>query len=108
MLSPRLRFVAALWIAAAAPEKSGAETAVSFKKEIAPLLQRRCVACHGEDSAKGGYRLDTFARLATPGDSDLPALTPRTPDKSELYVLLLEADSQDRMPQKADALPAAE
>ena len=37
-----------------------AEPPVSFRQEIAPLLQRRCAACHSEESAKGGYRLDSL------------------------------------------------
>lgn len=81
---------------------------MSFRKQIAPLLQRRCAACHGEDSAKGGYRLDTFQRMSRAGDSDLAPLTSGKPDDSELYQLLIEKDANDRMPQKADALPANE
>jgi WD40 repeat protein len=88
--------------------RARAEAPVSFRKDIAPLLQRRCAACHGEDSAKGGYRLDTFKRLSKPGDSDLaPVVAGKTKD-SELYQLLTEKDANDRMPQKADALPAHE
>jgi WD40 repeat protein len=81
---------------------------VSFRKDIAPLLQRRCAACHGEESAKGGYRLDTFRRLSKAGDSELtPIVAGKTKD-SELFQLLIEKDANDRMPQKADALPAHE
>jgi WD40 repeat protein len=85
-----------------------AEAPVSFRQDIAPLLQRRCAACHGEDSAKGGYRLDTFQRLSKAGDSDLTPLAPGKTKDSELYQLLIEKDANDRMPQKAEALPAAE
>lgn len=81
---------------------------VSFKTEIAPLLHRRCAACHGEESAKGGYRLDSFARLKKSGDSELPPLVLGKSGESELYSLLVEPDANDRMPQKADALPAEE
>ena len=85
-----------------------AEGAVSFRAEVAPLLHRRCAACHNEDSAKGRYRLDTFARLLKPGESDLPPIVSRKPDESEVYLRLVETSAHDRMPQKADALPAAE
>lgn len=81
---------------------------VSFRREIAPLLHRRCETCHGEESAKGRYRLDTFAALKKPGESDLPALVPGKPAESELYRLLTETDPHDRMPQKAEPLPATE
>jgi Planctomycete cytochrome C/WD domain, G-beta repeat len=79
-----------------------------FSTDIAPLLQRRCAGCHGEENAKGHYRLDTFARLTKTGDSDLPPLVAGKPRESELYRLLIESDATERMPQKADPLPAAE
>lgn len=81
---------------------------VSFRKEVAPLLQRRCAACHCEDSTKGGYRLDTFARLREPGDSGDAAVVAGRAKDSALFKLLVAKDAEDRMPQKADALPAEE
>src|SRR5262249_23474387 len=32
---------------------------VDFEKQIAPLLEKRCVQCHGADKQKSGFRLDT-------------------------------------------------
>lgn len=90
---------------------SGAEAdarPVSFRTDVAPLLRRRCAACHCEESAKGGYRLDTFALLQKPGDGgDAPVIAGRAKD-SAIFKLLLAKDADDRMPQKADALPAGE
>ena len=107
-MRPRFAFPTLLALALTANARAGDAKPVSFRSEIAPLLQRRCAACHNEDSAKGGYRLDAFARLTHAGDSDLAPLTAGKPSDSELYRLLVEADANDRMPQKADALPAAE
>ncbi len=95
-----LAFALAPLLADAAP--------VSFKSEIAPLLNRRCAACHNEETAKGRYRLDSFARLQKTGESDAPPLVAGKPAESELYRLLIEPDPHDRMPQKADALPPEE
>jgi WD40 repeat protein len=81
---------------------------VSFRKDIAPLLQRRCSACHGEESAKGGYRVDSFRRMSKAGDSDLSPVVAGKTKESELYQRLVETDANDRMPQKAEALPASE
>jgi WD40 repeat protein/mono/diheme cytochrome c family protein len=100
-----LRLLASLALVTSA---SAETTPVSFRKDIAPLLQRRCVACHGEESAKGGYRLDSFKHLGKAGESDLPPLVASQAEKSELYRLLIEPEANDRMPQKADALPAPE
>ena len=46
-----------------------AEEVVSFQRDIAPIFQQRCMACHNEEKTKGGYRVDTFEWLAKPGDS---------------------------------------
>jgi mono/diheme cytochrome c family protein len=85
-----------------------AEKAVSYQREIAPILHRRCAVCHGEETAKGRYRLDTFAQMRKAGDSDAAPLVAGKPVESELYGRLVETDPHDRMPQKADALPATE
>src|SRR5678816_2754136 len=81
---------------------------VSFRAEIAPLLQRRCGVCHDAEQAKGRYRLDTYERLLKPGESDLAPIVAGKPGESELYSLLLEHSPEDRMPQKADPLPERE
>ena len=33
---------------------------VSFRKDLAPILQENCLACHGPKKAEGGYRVDSF------------------------------------------------
>jgi len=99
-----LVFLAAAPWCAAAP---GAQP-VSFRTEIAPLLQRRCASCHGEESAKGGYRLDSFEQLQKTGDSGAPPFVSGKAAESELFKLLIEEEPDARMPQKADALPAGE
>src|SRR4051812_6895941 len=93
---------------ALAVSSSQAAAATSFRNEVAPLLQRRCGTCHDAEQAKGRYRMDTFERLMKPGESDLAPVTPGKPKESELYNLLLEHSPEDRMPQKADALPEQE
>jgi mono/diheme cytochrome c family protein len=81
---------------------------VSFRDDIAPILQQRCVACHGEEKAKGGYRLDSFDVLAKPGDSGEAPFSAGDPAKSTLHSLLIAEDKDERMPQKSDALPSDE
>jgi WD40 repeat protein len=81
---------------------------VSFRAEVAPLLQRRCALCHDAEQAKGRYRLDTYERLLKPGESDLAPVVAGKPGESEFYSLLMEHSPEDRMPQKADPLPERE
>jgi len=82
-----------------------ADDAVSFKRDVAPILIQQCQTCHGPDKVKGRYRVDTFERLGTAGSSGEPAVTAGSPEKSQLYSLLVAHDEDDRMPQKADPLP---
>jgi WD40 repeat protein len=99
-----LLLLAGVWNAgfAAAPGE------VSFTRDIAPILARKCVACHGPEKAKGNYQLHHFETMLKPGASQLAAVTPGQPAKSELFRLLVTSDAEDRMPQKDDPLPKAQ
>jgi WD40 repeat protein len=79
---------------------------ISFSQQVAPILLKQCQSCHGPSKSKGGYRLDTFEKLTTPGRGKKPPITPGKLDKSELYQLLTTADTDDRMPKDGDPLPA--
>jgi len=90
------------------PASAAAEKAVSFRAEIAPILQAKCVTCHNAEKAKGGYRLHTFTELLKPGESKEPPIVPGQLKASKLHALLITSDADDRMPQKDDPLPAAQ
>jgi WD40 repeat protein len=96
-----------LCIFGSAPKTRAAATqpSVSFGNNVAPILAKNCVACHGPDKSKGKYRLDTFQRLMKPGSSGEAPITPGKPSASELYRLVSSHDEDERMPQKADPLP---
>lgn len=81
---------------------------VSFRAQIAPIFLEQCQTCHGAAEQKGGYRLDTFDFLSRNEDPSDPVLVPGIPDKSRLYMSLVAAEADERMPQKAPPLPAAQ
>lgn len=81
---------------------------VSFVRQIVPILADQCLECHRAEKAKGGYRLDTVEQLLRPGDSGEAPLVAGKPDEGELMRLILTHDEDDRMPKKADPLPAAQ
>jgi WD40 repeat protein len=81
---------------------------VSFRKDIAPLLQQKCVTCHSPEKTKGGYQLHTFAALMKPGESKEAPVVTGEPARSHLYQLITSRDPDDRMPQKDDPLPSAQ
>ena len=78
----------------------------SFKKEIAPILVRSCVACHGEKTALGGWRAHTVKALFAAGKSGKIPVVPGKPEKSELYRRVTSHDPSLRMPSGDDPLPA--
>jgi hypothetical protein len=86
----------------------GTAAEISFTRHIAPVLVEQCVECHRAGKVKGSYRLDTWQSLQKPGESEAPPLMPGKPEQSELYRLLVTHDEDDRMPKKADPLPASD
>jgi len=82
--------------------------AVSFRRDVAPILVKQCQGCHGPEKSKGGFRLDSFYRLTKAGESKTAPLVAGQPGNSNLFRLITAADEDDRMPQKADPLPPAQ
>lgn len=67
---------------------------ISFEKEVLPILTRYCVMCHLPDAAQGGLVLypDAWSRLVGVPSVQSPLLLvdPGFPDKSYLYIKLVE------------------
>lgn len=102
---PTILLVLVWGVAAAGIVSTRAAEEVSFRNDIAPVLQSKCVTCHGPDKQKGGFRLDSFEWLQKAGDSGDAPVVAGEPAKSLLIKLITTNDSDDRMPQKADPLP---
>jgi mono/diheme cytochrome c family protein len=81
---------------------------VSFRRDIAPILQENCVACHGAKEAAGSYRLDTFAELSQAGESGTAPLKQADGHTIELLRRLTTADESERMPADSDPLTTAQ
>lgn len=78
-----------------------------FDREIRPLLQDRCVECHGEKKQKGELRLDAKP-FAFKGGHDGPAIVAGKLDKSPLFQRIISSDEDERMPPKGDPLTASQ
>lgn len=78
---------------------------ISFKKDIAPILQDNCFACHGPKKAEGGYRVDNFEKLTAPGDSGSHGFEAKNLDGSESFRRIVSTDPDERMPKDGDPLP---
>lgn len=76
----------------------------AFASKIRPILQRKCVNCHGEEKQKGDLRLDSpdWIRQGVRGKGVVLA---GKPDQSSLYTLIIKPQGdEDRMPPKGDGV----
>ena len=108
--SGRIYLLVALFLPwpAVRAQELGPAVSVSFSKDVAPILAKKCVACHGPEKSKGHFRLDSFDLLMKAGESKSAPIVAGQPGQSELCRRLRAPDEDDRMPQKDDPLPAAQ
>lgn len=88
--------------------RAAAEPSVSFRREIAPILLRRCESCHGEKKARGKFRLDSYARAVERAADGTAGVVARNLAASKIYERIIAVDADERMPAEADALPGSE
>ncbi|MFZ4766660.1 MAG: DUF1553 domain-containing protein [Roseimicrobium sp.] len=81
--------------------------AIEFDREIRPLLQERCIECHGEKKQKGELRLDAKVH-AFKGGHDGSAIVAGKADASPLFQRITSTDDAERMPPKGEPLSAAQ
>ncbi len=60
-----------------------AEVLKQFEQHVRPLLERRCLKCHGDKKQEGGLRLDSWGAVLAGGESG-PAIVSGEPDESVL------------------------
>ena len=99
LLFPQTRSIALL-VCSILVAGTKSQSAVSFNKDIRPILSENCFSCHGPDTAKikGGLRLDSHKAATTPGKSGALALVPGSPEKSELLKRISSQDEEEVMP----------
>ncbi len=73
-----------------------------FTKVIQPLIQAKCIACHGQEGqkVKGGLDLSTLESALIGGDSGSSVLVPGMPEDSLLYQSITWHDEDLQMPPK--------
>jgi len=98
-----LSLLVGLWRAHAADAPS---SPVDFRRDIEPVLVKRCSECHGPDQQKSGLRLDSRAAALRGGKSGKPGLVPGHSTDSTLFQRVVTEDADDRMPPKGAPLTA--
>ncbi|MEM9644947.1 MAG: DUF1549 domain-containing protein, partial [Planctomycetota bacterium] len=89
-------------------EESPVADEIDFARDIEPILEERCLYCHGEDEQESSLRLDQRVSLLRGGDSGLPAIVPGKPENSYLIEVINHVDPDMAMPPDDDKLPDEE
>jgi mono/diheme cytochrome c family protein len=91
--------------AAAAADAAGP---VEFTRDIKPLLERSCVACHSGPRAKGGFQMSDRDSLLKGGNRGEPVIVPGEPGNSPLLRLVQNQVEDLEMPPlaKREKFPA--
>ncbi|HEY4262813.1 MAG TPA: DUF1549 domain-containing protein, partial [Schlesneria sp.] len=101
----RVLAFASLLLSAAIP--CFGQDSIDYVRQIKPVLQARCYACHGVLNQEAGLRLDTVALAIKGGDSGT-AIKLDAPDASLLLQRISATDDATRMPPEGEPLKPAE
>jgi mono/diheme cytochrome c family protein len=77
---------------------------VDFSRDIRPIFNQNCTACHGGVRQKNGVSFIYRAEALGKGKSGRPIIVAGDPDASELMVRVTSKDPETRMPYRAPPL----
>ncbi len=95
-------FVACLALAACTPDK------VDFSADVKPILNKRCISCHGGVKKNGGFSVLFRHEAIDTTESGKPSIVPGHPELSEVVKRITSRDPEYRMPYKEEALTQKE
>ncbi len=104
---PKLRLFGAFLVAAIC---AGCESDsdITFNRDIRPILNERCVSCHGGIKRQADLNLLWREDAIRPAESSKAAIVPHKPAESELIRRVSLGAPDDRMPQDDHPLDADE
>lgn len=73
---------------------------IDYNTEIKPLLNKKCITCHGGVKRQGGFSLLFRTDALAVNKSGMPAIIPGDPSHSEMIRRLTLKDPEERMPYK--------
>jgi hypothetical protein len=84
------------------------DTPVDYNADIKPLLNKKCITCHGGVKKQGGFSLLFQEEALAPAKSGKKAIVPYHPEESEMIRRLTLSDPEERMPYQHEALTPTE
>lgn len=81
---------------------------VDYNTQVKPLINKKCISCHGGVKKKGGFSLLFRSEALANTESGKPAIIPGDPAGSEMIRRLTLKDPEERMPYKEHPLSEQE
>lgn len=81
---------------------------VDYNAEIKPIINQKCISCHGGVKKKGGFSLLFRDEALSPTASGKPAIIPGDAKNSDMIKRLYHKDPEERMPYKEAPLSKQE
>src|SRR5262245_15260114 len=81
---------------------------VDFNRDIKPIFNKSCVACHGGVKQASGLSFSLREKATAPARSGDIAIVPGDPAKSELIRRITSKDETERMPPPEKGPPLSE
>ncbi|MSO21793.1 MAG: DUF1553 domain-containing protein [Acidobacteria bacterium] len=82
---------------------AGADSRVDFKRDIQPIFEKNCIACHTSQAPQGGLIMESLDSLFKGGKKEGPSVIAGNSRKSPL-VRSLRGETEPRMPMGSDPL----
>ena len=95
----RLLSLSMFLLAVCGGEVIAADDVLKFVEDVQPLLEAKCVSCHGPERQEGNLRLDSWAAAKVGGDRGA-AIVPGDVEKSLLVSAISFRDPDFQMPPK--------
>ncbi|WP_315820262.1 DUF1549 domain-containing protein [Paraflavitalea speifideaquila] len=77
---------------------------IDFNTEVKPIINKKCISCHGGVKRQGGFSLLFRSEALANTESGKPAIIPGRPDESDMIRRLTLKDPEERMPYKHEPL----
>lgn len=84
------------------------EKEVDFNTQVKPILNKKCISCHGGVKQQGGFSVLFREEALANTKSGKPAIIPGNAEASEFIKRLKSNDPEERMPYKHPALNGEE
>jgi hypothetical protein len=81
---------------------------IDFNTQVRPILNNKCITCHGGVKQSGGFSLLFPEEAIRPNESGMPAIVPGKPEESEMIRRIKHHDPELRMPLEEEPLSEEE